>query len=179
MQENETSVRGRVIRELIAHVTNDNLIGRKIKNGELRKKLVEPPWKCPDIFRYTIIEMELASGVKSGKNTDKFSLMHLHTTKAQNINAPIIEECPVNIECKVRQIIPLGTHDCFVADIVGINAAKELLDSKGRLALENAGLLAYAHGEYFSLGKKLGSFGYSVRKKKNTQSKIHKKSKGK
>ena len=61
MAENETSVRGRVIRDLIAHLTNDNLIGRKIKNGELRKKMVEPPWKCPDIFQYTLIDMEIDS----------------------------------------------------------------------------------------------------------------------
>ena len=123
-------------------------------------------------------------GVKSGRNTDKFSEMNLHTTKGEKVNSPIIEECPVNIECKVREIVPLGTHHMFIADIVGIDAAKELLDEKGSLALEKAGLIAYAHGEYFSLGKKLGSFGYSVRKKKrktdrNKTNKSHKNIKGK
>lgn len=105
-------------------------------------------------------------GVKSAKTTDKFKDMNLHTEKALKVSAPIIKECPVNIECKVRNIIKLGTHDMFIADIVGIDVAKELLDQNGRLALDKAKLIAYAHGEYFGLGKKLGSFGYSVRKKK-------------
>lgn len=105
-------------------------------------------------------------GVKSGRNEDKFKQTGLHTSKGQKVKAPIISECPVNIECKVRQIIPLGSHHMFMADIVGIDAAKELIDEKGRLALDKAGLLAYAHGEYFALGNKLGNFGFSVRKKK-------------
>lgn len=95
----------------------------------------------------------------------------MHTEESVNVSAPLIAECPVNIECKVRDIVKLGTHDMFIADIVGIDAAKELLDDKGRLCLDNAKLIAYAHGEYFALGRKLGSFGYSVRKKskkKNT-----------
>lgn len=105
-------------------------------------------------------------GVRSGRKTDKFKDMRLHKARAEKIGSPIIEECPVNIECKVREICELGSHHMFIADIVGIDAAKELLDEKGRLALDKARLIAYAHGEYFALGRKLGSFGYSVRKKK-------------
>lgn len=105
-------------------------------------------------------------GVKSGRNTDKFELTGLTCEPAAAVSAPIIAECPINIECRVREIVPLGTHDMFIADILKINAAKELIDEKGRLALEKAGLLAYAHGDYFALGRQLGSFGYSVRKKK-------------
>jgi len=110
-------------------------------------------------------------GVKTGAKIDKFKETGLHTEESINVSAPLIAECPVNIECKVRDIVKLGTHDMFIADIVGIDAAKELLDDKGRLCLDNAKLIAYAHGEYFALGRKLGSFGYSVRKKskkKNT-----------
>lgn len=106
-------------------------------------------------------------GVKSGRNTDKFALTGLTCEPAAEISVPIIQQSPVNIECKLRDILPLGTHDMFIADIVKVDAAKELLDEKGRLALEKAGLLAYAHGDYFALGRQLGSFGYSVRKKKN------------
>ncbi|MGN1114106.1 MAG: flavin reductase family protein [Oscillospiraceae bacterium] len=113
-------------------------------------------------------------GVKSGKNTDKFKDMQLTAEKSQKVSAPILAQSPVNIECKVREIIPLGTHHMFLADIVALDVAKELIDSKGRLALDKAGLAAYAHGEYFSLGKKLGYFGFSVRKKK--YKKNHKKS---
>lgn len=111
-------------------------------------------------------------GVKSGRDTDKFALTGLSCEKAAAVSSPIIAECPINIECRVRQKISLGTHDMFMADILKIDAAKELLDDKGRLALEKAGLLAYAHGGYFALGKQIGSFGYSVRKKKKNRTKI-------
>lgn len=111
-------------------------------------------------------------GVKSGRDTDKFALTGLKAAPSAEVSAPLIVQSPVNIECKVREIVPFGTHDMFTADIVKVNAAKELLDSKGRLALEKAGLLAYAHGDYFALGRRLGSFGYSVRKKtKGTKTK--------
>lgn len=105
-------------------------------------------------------------GVKSGRNTDKLAQTGLTVTKGVAVSAPMINECPLSLECRVRQIIKLGTHDMFMADIVGVNAAKELLDNNGRLCLERARLLAYSHGEYYGLGRKLGSFGYSVRKKK-------------
>ena len=105
-------------------------------------------------------------GVKSGRNTDKFKEMNLRAEPAEKISAPILAQSPVNIECKVRDIVELGTHHMFIADIVSLNVAKELLDNAGKLHLDKANLIAYAHGEYFALGKKLGTFGYSVRKKK-------------
>ena len=105
-------------------------------------------------------------GVKSGRKLDKFAHLGLTCEKASKVGAPILAQSPVNIECKVREVVKLGTHDMFIADIVALDVANELIDEKGRLALEKAGLLAYSHGEYYGLGKKLGSFGYSVRKKK-------------
>ena len=105
-------------------------------------------------------------GVKSGRKLDKFAHLGLTCEKASKVGAPILSQSPVNIECKVREVVKLGTHDMFIADIVALDVANELIDEKGRLALEKAGLLAYSHGEYYGLGKKLGSFGYSVRKKK-------------
>ena len=110
-------------------------------------------------------------GVKSGRKMDKFAHLGLTCEKASKVNAPILVQSPVNIECKVRETVKLGTHDMFIADIVALDIANELVDEKGRLALEKAGLLAYSHGEYFGLGKKLGSFGYSVRKKRNNNKK--------
>lgn len=110
-------------------------------------------------------------GVKSGRDVDKFALTGLEVREASEVSAPIIAQCPVNIECRVREVIALGSHDMFLADVVAVDAADELIDEKGRLALEKAGLIAYAHGQYFSLGKVLGSFGYSVRKKKRTKRK--------
>ncbi len=104
-------------------------------------------------------------GVKSGKEIDKFAEMKLTAIPSPNLNCPMIEEAPVSIECRLTGIQELGSHDMFLADIVGVSVNSELLSKEGRLQLEKAKLVAYAHGEYFSLGDKLGSFGFSVRKK--------------
>ena len=103
-------------------------------------------------------------GVKSGRDVDKFGLCSFHTLPAKTVSAPIIEECPVNLECRVTEIKPLGSHTMFLAEITGVNADEKYIDSKGKLNLQQAGLMAYSHGEYFSLGRKLGDFGFSVRK---------------
>ena len=108
-------------------------------------------------------------GVKSGKNTNKFELTGLTTSSGSKVKAPVIEQAPLSLECKVRDKIELGTHVVFVADIVAVDVAQELIDKDGRLELEKADLIAYSHGEYFELGKRLGSFGYSVRKKKSNK----------
>ncbi len=105
-------------------------------------------------------------GVKSGKDTDKFALCDLHTAPAQKVAAPIIEECPISIECRVTEEKLLGSHTMFLAEIIGIDADEKYIDSKGKLNLQQCGLMAFAHGEYFALGRKLGDFGFSVRKKK-------------
>lgn len=106
-------------------------------------------------------------GVRSGRNTDKFKECKLTAVSAKKISAPIIEECPVSLECKVTEIKPLGSHDMFIAEIVNVSADDFLIDENGRIDFKKARLIAYSHGEYFSLGQKLGSFGYSVRKNKN------------
>lgn len=105
-------------------------------------------------------------GVRSGKNNDKYKLCGLHKEEATNVSCPIISESPLSLECKVVEIKSLGSHDMFIAEIVGVDIEEKFVDSKGKLNLQQAGLLAYSHGEYFSLGRKLGDFGYSVRKKK-------------
>lgn len=108
-------------------------------------------------------------GVKSGKNTDKFKEAHLTKAVASKIDVPIIEECPLSLECVVTDKIELGSHTMFLADIVAVDVDEKLVDSEGKLHLERAHLLAYAHGDYFSLGKKTGSFGFSVRKRKSAK----------
>ena len=105
-------------------------------------------------------------GVKSGAQIDKFAEMHLTKEAASQVACPLIGESPLHLECRVRQIIPLGSHDMFLAEIVAMEVDSSILDESGRICLERAGLAAYAHGTYYELGKKLGSFGYSVRKKK-------------
>ena len=105
-------------------------------------------------------------GVKSGREVDKFALCGLTAVPAAGVSAPAVEECPVRFSCKVKSVTPLGTYDLFLAEIVSIEADEALFEENGRLALEKADLLAYSHGEYSTLGKKVGSFGFSVRKKK-------------
>lgn len=103
-------------------------------------------------------------GVRSGKDEDKFATMNLTKGEAEKIDAPIIMESPVNIECKVTQVLELGSHDMFIAEVVNVQVSDELLDEKGTFRLQDAELLAYSHGEYYELGEKLGTFGYSVKK---------------
>lgn len=104
-------------------------------------------------------------GVRSGRDTDKFAAAGLTAVPASQLACPLIEESPLSLECRVTDIVPLGTHHMFLADIVAVDVESSLIDHAGKLHLDRAGLLAYAHGEYFALGHKLGSFGYSVRKK--------------
>ena len=121
------------------------------------------------VINLTTKELAFATdycGVKSGRDVDKFKEMGLTPIPASEVKAPMIKESPVNIECKVRQILPLGSHDMFLAEIVAVDVEERLLDEAGKLHLEKAGLMAYSHGEYFAMGKKIGSFGYSVRKKR-------------
>lgn len=107
-------------------------------------------------------------GVKSGRDVNKFEAIGLTALPASQVGCPLVGESPVNLECKVFQQIPLGTHDLFLADVVAVNVSENLLDAAGKLHLERAGLLAYAHGQYYSLGEELGTFGWSVRKKQPT-----------
>lgn len=104
-------------------------------------------------------------GVKSGKNIDKFKEMHLTPEKASIVKAPMIKESPVSIECRVKEIKELGSHDMFIAEVLAINVDDKYLDETGRFDMQKCKLIAYSHGEYFKLGEKIGKFGYSVKKK--------------
>lgn len=102
-------------------------------------------------------------GVRSGRDVDKYREMHLTELASRTIGAPGIAESPVNIECRVTNVIPLGSHDLFLAEVTSVTIEDRYLDENGKFNLNRAGLIAYSHGEYFELGKKAGSFGYSVR----------------
>lgn len=106
-------------------------------------------------------------GMKTGKKEDKFKTCGFTKLQSEKVSCPGIEECPINLECKVRQILPMGSHDMFIADILSVSVDSELIDKNGKLRVDKADPIAYAHGEYFALGKKIGNFGFSVRKKKN------------
>ncbi len=122
-------------------------------------------------FVINLVTKELAKkadycGVRSGREVDKFKEMKLTPQQGTKVSAPGIEESPVNIECAVKQIIPLGSHDMFLAEVVGVTVDKRYMDEKGRFHLNQTGLVVYSHGEYYALGELLGKFGYSVKKKK-------------
>lgn len=105
-------------------------------------------------------------GVKSGRNTDKFQACGITAAPSSKIKAPQVKEAPISLECKVRSITHYGTHDMFLADIVAVNVDDAYINKQGGLNLEKAGLLAYAHGFYYTLGRQLGKFGFSVEKAK-------------
>ena len=105
------------------------------------------------------------AGVRSGREVDKWKHLQLTPQKASRISTPLIAESPVNLECRVKQVIPLGSHTMFLAEVVAVDVDPGLLEKNGRLALERAGLVAYSHGEYYGLGALLGRYGYSVKKK--------------
>lgn len=105
-------------------------------------------------------------GVKSGRDEDKFETAHLTRGQAMTVDVPTIEESPVNIECKVKQKLELGSHDMYLAEITNVMVDEKYMDEKGSFHINDIGLVAYSHGEYFKLGENLGKFGYSVRKKK-------------
>ena len=120
------------------------------------------------VINLTTSELAYATdycGVKSGKDTDKIKDMKLKLLPGEKVSAPLIEQSPVNIECKVTKTLRLGTHDMYLAQVVAVHADEAYMDKKGRFSLEQADPIAYSHGSYYTLGKKLGTFGYSVKKR--------------
>lgn len=145
-----------------------------------------PPMTCislrPERYSYGIIkktgefvinlppstlvkEVDLC-GMKSGRDLDKITACGFTPIPANKVKAPLLAEAPLCLECKVKQILPLGSHDMFLAEIVSVDADEALFNTEGRLCMEKAGLLAYAHGAYYTLGKRVGLFGFSTKKKK-------------
>ena len=106
-------------------------------------------------------------GIKSGRNVDKFNLfgdLHLTRMESHVVNAPSIAEAPVCLECRVKDILELGSHDMFIAEVVCTSVDEGIIDEKGRLDLRKADLVAYSHGEYYALGEQLGKFSFSTHK---------------
>lgn len=104
-------------------------------------------------------------GVRSGRDLDKFQAAGLTPEPAEHVGAPLIKESPVNLECRVTQVLKLGSHHMFVAQVLGVDVDERYLDKNQKLHLDKAGLIVYSHGQYFGLGKNMGRFGFSVRKR--------------
>jgi flavin reductase (DIM6/NTAB) family NADH-FMN oxidoreductase RutF len=105
-------------------------------------------------------------GMVSGRDVDKFSRTGLTPAPAVKVQCPIVLECPLNIECRVKEALKLGSHTMFAAEVMAVQVTSSLLNTQGRLCLEKAGLLAFAHGQYFALGRMIGRFGFSVKKRR-------------
>lgn len=110
-------------------------------------------------------------GVKSGRDVDKWRAMHLTREKADVVGAPLIRESPVNIECRVVERRNLGSHVMFQAEVVSVHVEEAYLDGKQKFHLEQAEPIVYSHGSYYALGRKLGTFGYSVKKRRSSRAK--------
>lgn len=110
-------------------------------------------------------------GVKTGAQVDKFKEMHLTKEIGKFVKCPMIKESPVSVECKVKEIKELGSHHMFIAEVLGINADEKYIDKKGAFDISRCNLIAYSNGNYYSLGKKIGKFGFSVQKNKKTRKK--------
>jgi flavin reductase (DIM6/NTAB) family NADH-FMN oxidoreductase RutF len=120
------------------------------------------------VINLTSEELALATdyvGIYTGAKVNKFEKCKLTKTESKEVAAPTIMEAPVSLECKVFDVIELGTHHMFLADIVSVGVDEKCIDEAGKLRLDKCALAAYAHGDYFELGKKIGSFGFSVKKK--------------
>ena len=121
------------------------------------------------VINLTTEELAFATdycGVKSGRDVDKFKEIGLTREKAEKVKAPMIAEAPVSIECKVKEIRELGSHHMFIAQVAAVHADEKYMDEKNRFDLNRARPIVYSHGEYLGTGKKLGTFGYSVKKAK-------------
>lgn len=131
------------------------------------------------IINVTTRELTYATdfcGVRSGKTIDKFKEMNLTPIRAEKVKCPAVAESPISIECKVKDIISLGSHDMFIAEVVNVLADEKYMDESGRFNFEKSNPICYSHGEYYGLGDYLGKFGYSVAKKPSVIEKNRKKS---
>lgn len=146
--------------------TEPTLVYVSIRPSRLSNELIRQTGE----FVINVPTVELAKavdlcGVKSGRDVDKFKLAGLTAEKCSVVSAPQVAQAPISLECKVKEITSFGTHDMFLAEVVAVDADDKYLDGNSALRLDKAGLLAYAHGFYYALGKKIGKFGWSVEKK--------------
>ncbi len=110
-------------------------------------------------------------GIYTGAKMDKFERCSLTRVPSEKVAPPTVAECPIALECRITEVLPMGSHDVFVADIVSVSADESIMDSDGKIHFERAELLAYAHGEYYTLGKRIGRFGFSTAKRKKPKRK--------
>ena len=136
--------------------------------------------KNSGVFGVNLVSSDLIKkcdycGVKSGRDVDKFKELNLTKIKGELTGVPLIKDCPASLECKVKEVIELGSHDLFLAEILSVNVDESLFDEKGAIDMRKADLVAYNHGEYYTLGDYLGFYGYSVASKEALERRLRKK----
>lgn len=148
--------------------TNPPMVSISVRPERYSHRILEETGEF--VINLTTRELTFATdycGVKSGRDVDKFHEMGLTPVPGKEVKAPMIAESPVNIECRVRDVHRLGSHDMFLADIVAVHADEKYMDENHKFHLEQAEPIVYSHGGYFLCGQQLGTFGYSVKKKKS------------
>mgnify|MGYP000806667222 CR=1 FL=1 len=146
--------------------TNPPMVSISVRPSRYSYEIIEKTGEF--VINLTTRDLAFATdycGVKSGRDVDNFKELGLHISPASEVSAPLLDESPVNIECRVTQVLRLGTHDMFVAKVVSVHADEKYMDENGKFSLEKADPIAYSHGTYYTLGEKLGTFGYSVKKR--------------
>ncbi len=145
--------------------TNPAMVYISIRPGRLSYEIIKETGEFViNLTTKNLVRAVDYCGVKSGRDVDKFKEMKLTPVPAEIVNAPLIGESPVNIECRVKQVVKLGSHDMFVADVLGVHVDSSYMDQKGKFDLNKAEPIVYSHGEYYGLGGLLGHFGYSIKK---------------
>lgn len=147
--------------------TNPPMVSISVRPERYSHHMIEETGEF--VINLTTKELAYATdfcGVKSGRDIDKWKEMHLTPVIGEKVNVPYIEESPVNIECRVNKVERLGSHDMYIADVVAVHVDDKYMDEKNTFHLSMADPIAYSHGEYYTLGEKLGKFGYSIQKKK-------------
>ena len=147
--------------------TNPAMVYISVRPSRYSYKLIKEQGE----FVINLTNKELAKatdwcGVRSGSKFDKFKEMKLHKEKANFVNCPMIKESPVSVECKVKEIKELGSHHMFIAEVLAINSDDKYINDKGAFDISKCNLIAYSNGQYYQMGKKIGKFGFSVKKKK-------------
>ena len=152
--------------------TNPPMVSISVRPERHSYKMLE---ENPDfVINLTTESLAFATdycGVKSGRDVDKFNHLHLHKLEASHVNASMIKESPVNLECRIVKKVELGSHDCFMAKVVAVHVDGTYMDEKNKFHLSKARPIVYSHGEYYGIGDLLGTFGYSIRKAKKIKKK--------
>ena len=150
--------------------TNPAMVYISVRPTRYSYKLIKDQWEFViNLTTKNLVKATDWCGVKTGAKVDKFKEMKLHKEKANFVKCPMIKESPVSVECKVKEIKELGSHTMFIAEVVAINVDEKYIDNKGAFDITKCDLMAYANGNYLAMGKKLGKFGFSVKKKKKNK----------